>query len=65
MDIPRSYVVNEKNERIAVQLDLATFEKIEGLLEDRALADHMASAGKEESLEIEDAWAFYAAEKRR
>jgi hypothetical protein len=65
MNIPRTYVVDENNERIAVQLDLATFEKILDLLEDRGLADHMICAEESESLSIEDARTFYAAEKNR
>ncbi len=45
MNIPRSYVINENNERIAVQLDLATFEKIEELLENQG--HDMTSADNE------------------
>lgn len=63
MTIPRQYVVNENNERIAVQLDLATFEWIENLLENHGLAEHMALSGDEESLDLEEGRAFYLAEK--
>jgi hypothetical protein len=36
-EIERRYVVDEENRRVAVQIDLDTFEEIEHLLEDRGL----------------------------
>jgi|GEM_PF-339075 len=38
MEFKRQYIVNENNQKIAVQLDIDTFEKIENILENYALA---------------------------
>jgi hypothetical protein len=38
LDLKRKYVVDEKNRRIAVQIDIETFEKIEEALENYGLA---------------------------
>lgn len=37
LSIPRTYLVDERNQRVAVQLDIATFERLEQVLEDHAL----------------------------
>ena len=58
-DIPRKYIVDEGNRKIAVQLDIATFEKIEETLENYALAQLVKEPGGEEKLSIADAKAFY------
>ncbi len=41
MNIKKQYVTNEKNQKIAVQLDIETFEKIEATLENYALFQYM------------------------
>jgi len=41
MNIERTYIINESNQRIAVQLDIDTFERIENILENYALAQLM------------------------
>ncbi len=38
MQLKKRYVTNEENRRVAVQLDIETFEKLETLLEDYGLA---------------------------
>jgi len=60
MELNRQYIVNEANQRVAVQLDIATFEKIENVLENYALAQLM---DKDDSdvMTIEDAKNYYAA----
>ena len=58
-DFPRKYIVDEGNRKIAVQLDIATFEKIEETLENYALAQLMKEPGGEEKLGMADAKAFY------
>ena len=37
VNIERRYIVDENNRKIAVQLDIETFEKIETILENQAL----------------------------
>ena len=53
--IKKQYIVDEQNRRVAVQVDVETFEKMEALLEDYALFRLM-----EEALGIDEAKAFYA-----
>lgn len=62
MHIPRQYIVNEENQRIAVQLDILTFEKIEEVLENFGLAEQMKKVELEDSLDLDKARAFYAAQ---
>jgi hypothetical protein len=50
LHIKKRYVVNESNEPVAVQLDLATFEKIERLLEDYALGQKIKETQREHPL---------------
>jgi hypothetical protein len=58
--IPRQYIVNEDNERVAVQVDIATFEMIEEWIENHGLAEQMAQAEDDDSLDLTAARAFYA-----
>ncbi len=57
--IPRKYIVDESNKRIAVQLDIEEFEKLEDLIADYALGQIMFHEKKIEELELEDAKAHY------
>ncbi len=58
--VKKKYVVNEKHERVAAQLDLDTWTKIEELLEDRLLGKKMREARREQLLEKEAALKYYA-----
>ncbi len=60
--IPRTYLVDEQNRPVAVQLDVATFEHIEQLLEDYALGtllDTPIDPEDAERLTATQARAFY------
>jgi hypothetical protein len=59
MELTRQYIVNEDNQKVAVQLDIATFEKIEGLLENYGLVQFM-NADDSETISIDDAKQYYA-----
>ena len=60
MEIKRQYIVDDHNRRVAVQLDIATFEKIEEVLESRALYEMMRDTGDDEiSLDREEAQRLY------
>ena len=59
MNIKRQYIIDEQNQKIAVQLDIKTFEKIEELLENFALYRLMEEAEDEETLDLEKAKNFY------
>jgi len=59
MNIDRRYIVDENNRKIAVQLDIETFEKIETVLENHALCQLMQTQDNDEELSLEDAVKHY------
>ncbi len=59
MELKRQYIVDEDNHKVAVQLDIDTFEKIEDVLENYALVQ-LINADESEVLGIEDAKKYYA-----
>ena len=60
MNIERTYLINENNQRIAVQLDIDTFERIEKILENYVLAQLMDEHTESETtLDHNQAMAFY------
>ena len=58
-DIPRKYIVDEHNKKVTVQLDIDTFEKIEGLLENYGLVQLIKQNEGEEKLAAAEAKAYY------
>jgi hypothetical protein len=64
MTIKRQYIVDEQNHKIAVQLDIKTFEKIEELLENYALYGLMKDSIEDETLDLEQAKDFYGELKK-
>lgn len=64
LSLPRTYLVDEHNRRVAVQLDIATFERLEQVLEDHALGALLSEAPADpadaERLADPDARAYYA-----
>ena len=58
-EIPRTYIVDEHQKRIAVQIEIATFEKIEEILENFALVGLMKQNEHEEVLGVAEAKTFY------
>ncbi len=58
-DIRPKYIVDENNKKIAVQLDINTFEKIEEILENFALVQLIKETEKEEKLSVHEAKDFY------
>ena len=57
--IDRRYIVDENNRKVAVQIPIETFEKMEELLEDYALVELMKENEGEEVLIINEAKAYY------
>ncbi len=55
----RKYIINEQNERVAVQLDIKTFEKIERALEDFVLGEKMLKNKPAEVLMLNEAKSYY------
>lgn len=58
-DIPRKYIVDENNKKIAVQLDISTFDKIEETLENYALVQMIKQSQGEAKLAAAEAKAYY------
>ncbi len=60
MEIQRKYIVDECNRKVAVQLDIETFEKIEEALENYGLSQLMqVEEPDDELLELEQAQTYY------
>ena len=58
-ELKRTYVVDEQNHRVAVQIDIETFNRIEETLENYALAKLINENEDDESLTINDAISYY------
>ena len=58
-EIKRKYIVDENNRKIAVQLDLDTFNKIEEVLENYALVQLISQNEDVEALNLEEAKSYY------
>jgi hypothetical protein len=59
MIIDRQYIVDDKNKKLAVQLSIETFEKMEEVLENYALYHLMNENDDEEILSASEAKEFY------
>lgn len=57
--IDRQYIVDEQNRRIAVQIPIETFEKLEEILENYALVQLMEENEGEKTLGVQDAKSYY------
>jgi len=57
--IRKQYIIDENNKKIAVQLSIDTFEKIEKILEDYALVQLMKKNKEDEVLGIGEAKKYY------
>ena len=53
--LQRKYVVDDKNHKVAVQLDIETFEKIEEVLENYGLVQLMSDEEEDEVFDINKA----------
>lgn len=63
--IKKKYIVNERNEKIAVQLDIKTFEKIERAMEDYVLGEKMLENNKADRLSVNEAKEYYKRLKKK
>lgn len=62
--IKKRYIVNERAKKVAVQLDIKTYEKMERLLEDYVLADKIKENKEEDRLVLKEAKSFYSLLKK-
>ena len=58
MKFDRQYIVDEKNRKLAVQVSIETFEKLEEVLENYALY-HLMNDEEDEFLNVSEAQQFY------
>jgi len=58
--IKRKYIVDEKNRKVAVQIDIKTFEKIEEIMENYSLYKLMKENDDDEILNIKDGKRYYS-----
>jgi RelB Antitoxin alpha helical domain len=58
-ELKRNYIVDEQNHRVAVQIDIETFNRIEEILENYALARLMKENVDEDALIIDEAIPYY------
>ncbi len=65
MDLERQHIVDELDHRIAVQLDIRTFEKIEETLQNFALFSLMRDSEEDMELSLDEAKSYYAELEKR
>jgi hypothetical protein len=53
--IPRKYIIDAKNQKQAVIVDLETFTRMESIIEDHGLGKYMEEAEGDETLSIHEA----------
>lgn len=59
LDIVKKYLVDENNNRLAVEIDIETFNKIEEILENYGLCKLMQEAEDSETMSLSDAKEYY------
>ena len=57
--IDKQYIVDEQNRRIAVQIPIETYEKLEEILENYALVQLMEENEGEKTLSAKEARSYY------
>lgn len=62
--VKRKYIVDEKNRKVAVQLDIKTFNRIEEIMENFALYKLMYENKDEDILGIKSAKKYYSKLKK-
>lgn len=64
MQLQPNYIVDNNNHKIAVQLDIETYEKVIDVLENYALFKFIEENKNDERLSLKDAKAYYASIKK-
>ena len=59
LKINKQFVVDEKNRPFAVQVDIATFERMEQLIEDYALGQLINENNPKDNLTLEEGKEYY------
>lgn len=63
--IKKKYIVDENNRKVAVQLDIATFDQIEQILEDYALGKLIEENANDDLLDMNEAREYYKSLKQK
>ena len=58
-ELKKTYIVDEQNRKLGVQVDIDTFNKIEEVLENYALVGLMKEQNDEDSFARDEALAYY------
>ena len=58
-ELRRQYLLDENNQKVAVMLDIKTFDRIEEALENYGLMKYILENKREKPLKAEEAKAFY------
>ena len=58
-EIKKKYIVDNENKKVAVQIDIDTFEQIENILEDHGLFKLIQEDNEREYLNLSEAKEFY------
>jgi RelB Antitoxin len=61
--ISKKYIVDENNNKVAVQIDIETFIKLEKILEDYALGKYMEDVKSDKILTLAEAKKLYRKRK--
>lgn len=64
MTVSKKYIINDKNKKVAVQIPIETFEKIEEVLEDYALGQYILETRDEKPLTVKEAKKYYGKRTR-
>ena len=64
LTIKKKYITNKARKRVAVQLDIKTFEKIEQLLEDYVLKKKITENDQQDRLSVQEARVYYTKLKK-
>jgi hypothetical protein len=59
LEIIKKYIVDESNNRLAVEIDIDTFNSIEEIIENHGLYHLMKETEEAESLTLSEAKAYY------
>lgn len=59
LKIPKTYIVDEKDNKVAVQVDIETFQKIEEVLENYGLVQLIKANENASALNLAEAKTYY------
>ena len=59
LTLTKKYIVDDKNKKVAVQIPIETYERIEEVLEDYALGQYIREVKNEKPLAVAEARKFY------